>query len=1045
MDESFLNTDLKATDVPRWKRPMGAVKLRTAPAPPSDFELLEDITASRPGESEIGTGVGVTGPVGPVEIVRPEKAEPGTKPKAKAKPDAETERPAQRTERPPKTKAEEKRLTVELSPELAEIGRRILEVDEKEKVGLLPAQGLFVPSNRRAFQSFIVQVYSQYKLPPLATSPDPDACKKTAEASKKEMKLFPYQEFVRDYIQRPSPYRGVLVYHGLGSGKTCSSIAGLEALYQAGQRPIYVLTPAALDPNYRGDIMKCGPFVFRTNNHWTWLPIPKIRPPTGEAVLALEVLNIPLYVVQKQKGVWLPDASKPANFDTLGAEQQASIIQQIHAHIESRITFLHYNGLTEQRVREWACKTPNMFDGATVIIDEFHNLGRTINNADLESFYKDEARNSPQYIPAYCDLGIKYNISYVVYRMLCSAVGCKIIALSATPIINFPQEVAILANVLAGDTRMVTVYANGITSGKTITDILNVHPEVDSVSVVPQPEVGKTKIRITPVPSGCRKVVDETTKQFRGFVKDMRYVGETSEVRRERDLAGWFGRIRDELAKAKIPLGEATFTSVPRLPDVGEKFYNMFVDKLNLTVKPEARDTLAERLSGLISFYKGDKAEYMAEVVKDEEVFVDMSDIQLQQYTEKRKPEIDRELKKKNPTAKEGAKKKVPGGVGFADVIQQQSATFKIFSRAACNFAFPTGMERPVPADFRDSWKLIGTHVPEMEATPEDVAEAEVVEKEETTTTYDMAIANAIAELKSRSAELFAKGALETLSPKFQAIVDRMVTSKGPILVYSNFKKLEGVGLFSVALEAQLGYQKLDIVKTGGGGWSLTPETLAAGKKDRYITYTGDEDKEKRDMLLAVFNGKWNKIPGALAGQIKEISGAEDNRQGAIAKVFMITQTGAEGISLSNVRQVHLMEPHWNYVRLDQVKGRAVRLCSHMDLPPEERTVEIFLYVSKFSATQLANKSVDETLLNFDEGKTTDETILALLKAKEKLADSVMDAMKYSAVDCSLNNEENGKIACYVVKKPNMETLFDPDVDVHLAKAGATVRTVMGK
>jgi hypothetical protein len=171
------------------------------------------------------------------------------------------------------------------------------------------------------------------------------------------------------------------------------------------------------------------------------------------------------------------------------------------------------------------------------------------------------------------------------------------------------------------------------------------------------------------------------------------------------------------------------------------------------------------------------------------------------------------------------------------------------------------------------------------------------------------------------------------------------------VLVYSNFKTLEGVGLFSVALEFQQKYTKFDIMKTATGDWALSPETIAAGSGAgsglRYITYTGDEEREKRNILLAIFNGKWGRVPGTLAAQVKELTGAENNLHGEIVKVIMITQSGAEGISLANVRQVHIMEPYWNYVRLDQVKGRAIRICSHMDLPVDERNVDIFTYVMK--------------------------------------------------------------------------------------------------
>ena len=38
------------------------------------------------------------------------------------------------------------------------------------------------------------------------------------------------------------------------------------------------------------------------------------------------------------------------------------------------------------------------------------------------------------------------------------------------------------------------------------------------------------------------------------------------------------------------------------------------------------------------------------------------------------------------------------------------------------------------------------------------------------------------------------------------------------------------------------------------------------------------------------------------------------NLRGSIVKIIMITQSGSEGISLKNVRQVHITEPYWNKI-----------------------------------------------------------------------------------------------------------------------------------
>ena len=65
----------------------------------------------------------------------------------------------------------------------------------------------------------------------------------------------------------------------------------------------------------------------------------------------------------------------------------------------------------------------------------------------------------------------------------------------------------------------------------------------------------------------------------------------------------------------------------------------------------------------------------------------------------------------------------------------------------------------------------------------------------------------------------------------------------------------------------------------------------------------------------------------------------------------MITASGAEGISLKNTRYVHIIEPYWHPVRTEQVIGRARRICSHQELPPELRTVNVFLYLMTLQKT----------------------------------------------------------------------------------------------
>lgn len=1027
----------------------------------------------------------------------------------------------------------------------AALDQRGREIDAMmEPIGV--TKQTYVPSTRRAFREFIIQAYKAYALEKLPDIPDPDACTGLTKGATRGLL---YQKFVRDFMQRPTPYRGVLVYHGLGSGKTCTSIALMDALFRtAPSKKIFVMTPAALNPNYRDEIMKCGPGVFRLASHWTFMNLTAYAAgsPEYKAFIQLtDKLGIPKKILGEQNGAWIPDPTKSSNLASLSPDQQMAVRTQINKIMNHRIRFIHYNSLKASFLREhWLCnqitnpdpskRYPNKFDGSTVIIDEVHNLIRTINNTNLELFLSPEQESrefNPNYIPKHCgEPGFKYPVTYILYRLLCNAVGCKIIALSATPIINFPQEVGVLANLLAGDVRLATFYIDGIAEDvkKRTLQFLQQHPSVDFAEVKPDPASGKSRVCITPVPSFVRKVIDPKTGMLRGFIRTADYGKYEGETDRERNYRAWFESVKKALETSGVATisisggagaGAGTapvvkFDACGRLPEVRSVFENYFIDTATVGLKEATKGKLMARLSGLVSYYKGGRPEYMATVVKppvaagagagagaaaggagapvfkdhefvgNEKIeYVQMSPHQIAVYSSMRIPEIEREMKsgKKKPAAGGGAGKKL---ASYDDAMKQVSSTFMIFSRISCNFVFPEGMSRPVPSKTGDIRAMIG--VPKagddvitgdlvvdkeaggkaaMEGVAKEEAEGlmaaapapeegvdEGVEEagaaEELAAVQEVAakrrggpgdyaasIESAISHFRANP-DLFSRENLPKLSPKFQRLIDNMGKGngvKGPVLVYSNFKTLEGTGLFGVALENQLGFVKLELVRNPDKSWSISPQTMAKGTgagKLRYIAYTGDEMREARRVMLDIFNAKWSKLHPALKAQVDTMTGgAEHNQDGGIVKVFMITQSGAEGISLSNVRQVHLMEPYWNYVRLEQVKGRAIRICSHMDLPPEERTVEVFTYLSV-----LGDAPVDQTIQIHDDKMTSDQIIFRLMNTKKKLADELQDVMQRSAVDCKLNQLEHGVLGDYCFSTPfkagdAMDMNFHPKIE----------------
>jgi hypothetical protein len=134
---------------------------------------------------------------------------------------------------------------------------------------------------------------------------------------------------------------------------------------------------------------------------------------------------------------------------------------------------------------------------------------------------------------------------------------------------------------------------------------------------------------------------------------------------------------------------------------------------------------------------------------------------------------------------------------------------------------------------------------------------------------------------------------------------------------------------------------------------------------------------------------------------------------GEVIKVFMITSSGSEGINLRNTRYVHIMEPYWHPVRLEQVIGRARRICSHKALPPALQSVEVFVYLMIFTESQLKSDEAIE-LKRKDLSKaiprlpqTSDQYLYEISEIKAGLTAQLTDAIKESAFDCYIYS--NGK------------------------------------
>ena len=82
--------------------------------------------------------------------------------------------------------------------------------------------------NGRLFPSWILANFKSYKLPEIVKIDGEDPCFR-----KSKLELRKYQMFLSKYLDFNSPFKNILIYHGVGSGKTASTINIYNMLYNA--------------------------------------------------------------------------------------------------------------------------------------------------------------------------------------------------------------------------------------------------------------------------------------------------------------------------------------------------------------------------------------------------------------------------------------------------------------------------------------------------------------------------------------------------------------------------------------------------------------------------------------------------------------------------------------------------------------------------------------------------------------------------------------------------------------------------------------------
>jgi superfamily II DNA or RNA helicase len=227
--------------------------------------------------------------------------------------------------------------------------------------------------------------------------------------SNAEYELLPHQAFVRNFMSFQTPYNSLLLFHGLGSGKTCSAIGVCEEmrdyLKQMGiDKQIIIVASPNVQDNFKLQL-----FDER-----------KLKEVDG------------LWTMKGCLGNKLLKEINPTGMKGLKKEK---IIQQVKSLINASYQFVGYLQFSNEIVRNADLDNPevsseikirnlqNIYNNSLIVIDEVHNIRIADDN---------ENKN------------VAKNLTYLVNVVD----NLRLLLLSATPMFNSYKEIIWLINLM---------------------------------------------------------------------------------------------------------------------------------------------------------------------------------------------------------------------------------------------------------------------------------------------------------------------------------------------------------------------------------------------------------------------------------------------------------------------------------------------------------------------------------------------------------------------------------------------------------------------
>ena len=796
-----------------------------------------------------------------------------------------------------------------------------------------------------------------------------------------QIELAPNQQFVRNFLSVETPYNSLLLYHGLGTGKTCSAISVAEEMRdymkQMGiNQQIFVIASPNVQENFRlqlfdeRELREIEPGVWNiracTGNKF----IKEINPMNMKGLTRDKIIKQIRQLISSYYSFF--GYNEFANYarthaSSVGISQDEAVIHEVRR--KNAASAASGSAAVPKKGRKSAAdiakaadmetlaietlsvsKLRKLFANTLIIIDEVHNIRITDDNRDKR-------------------------VAKILFQIVQKVNNVRLLLLSGTPMYNSYKEIVWLINLMNLNDRRATIDIADV-----FDDRGNFRLDADGR------EIGKDLL-VRKATGYVSFVRGENPYTFPYRIFPREHSPEHSLLVRTNAGgagagAGGGGYPRTQLNGRHIdqPIEHIDVYMTPA-GDIQEAAYKfiisdmkaMYIYKKSATIRRKkvaaeaaaaaAESSSAEGKGKGTGKAKGKKAAAAAASdAIDESTIVESSEF----------PSFEN-----------------MDTIGYAAVQRPLEALNIVYPH-------PSLIEYiNNPNDEFDITACIGKeglrHIMSYEETGNPPMRLNFEYRPEFTRAFKLPRGETTTKASSR---IFAPDNIGRYSAKIKNICDTVLKSDGIILAYSQYID-GGVVPIALALE-ELGFTRYS---AAGGNSSLfrtrpTPSIDAITMLPQRQHQAQYPNQPFRPARYSVITGDPTISPDNLY-ELKALT-SDDNTHGENVKVVIISVAGSEGLDFKNIRQVHILEPWYNMNLLEQIIGRAIRNCSHKRLPYSHRNVELYLY-----GTQLTNAEIE----------AIDLYLYRLSEFKAVKIGAVSRVLRTSAVDCLLNIQHNSQTA----------------------------------